>query len=124
MSGDTLAGRLAKAVGVDLSRGDTEIVEAVERVVVERDALAAARAKLEEQCGTFAALATRATAAGERLQAENDRMRKSYAGSPAADGRAIQAALDALGVPLSDCGPVVRAVYLAGLQGYTARGGE
>lgn len=70
----TLAERLARAVGVDLTGGDAAIVEAVERIAAERDELAE---KLEgwtdvlertrEQRDAFEALANRAAAAGEGL---------------------------------------------------------
>lgn len=45
-----------------------------------------------------------------------------YAGSPAADGRAVQALLDAHDYPLRDLGPVVRVMRLLGQQGVDLAG--
>lgn len=64
----------------------------------------------------------------EELIAERDEARRQrdalpltseslYAGSPAADGRAVQALLDAYGVPHRDLSPVVRVMWLIGQLG-------
>lgn len=45
-------------------------------------------------------------------------------GSPAYDGRAVQALLDRHGYPLSDLGPVVRVMRLLGIQGVDLAGDE
>lgn len=47
-----------------------------------------------------------------------------YAGSPAADGRAVQLLLDRHGYPLSEFGPVVRVQRLLDLQGVDLPEGE
>lgn len=168
MSGRTLAERLSMAVGVDLSRGDIAIVEAVERIREENDRNVAALASLVEQrdeaiadLGQHLARAERAVEARERalalldvtqarervLASEVERLREQrdaaideanelrreiatgrteslYAGSPAADGRAVQALLDAYGVPHGDLGPVVRVMWLIGQLGLDLAEGE
>lgn len=163
MSGRTLAERLSMAVGVDLSRGDIAIVEAVERIREENDRNVAALASLVEQrdeaiadLGQHLARAERAVEARERalalldvtqarervLASEVERLREQrdeaigeanalraeresiYAGSPAADGRAVQALLDAHGYPLREFGPVVRVMRLLGIQGVDLAGDE
>lgn len=156
---------------------DDEIVEAVEKLVAERDALAARDAaeawgfgdavRKASQIGRDgpplygADLVERVRSLAENAQISADldrtatplrafrravaaelspdgalddrelldllrqRLRASapeYAGSPAADGRAVQALLDAHDYPLRDLGPVVRVMRLLAMQGVDLAG--
>lgn len=69
----------------------------------------------------------------ERIVAERDRLLVAVShggitrtddGSPAYDGRAVQALLDAHGYPLREFGPVVRVMRLLDLQGVDLPEGE
>lgn len=123
---------LDKHLGTDVFHD--EAPRAVGLVVAEVAELRAGRDALRRERETLIAeRAQIATALGVRVDASIEMVdaaiRRLFAdrtddGSPAYDGRAVQALLDAHGYPLREFGPVVRVMRLLGIQGVDLPGGE